>query len=124
MIGIDGTWRRPFTLEYVSDTGAELTVEDSLEGLHLSEFFLLLSSTGLTYVFALSNDDTNRHGRRSNDHVYVPAAAPRAHEAAAPELAPRGRWPPFDALWRCKTCRYVRPSYDSLACFDFGGLVL
>ena len=36
-------------MEDVSDTGAKLTVEGSAEGLHLKEFFLLLSSTGLAY---------------------------------------------------------------------------
>jgi hypothetical protein len=43
MMGIDGTWRRDCTLEDVSETGAKLTVEGSVEGL------LLLSSTGLAY---------------------------------------------------------------------------
>jgi hypothetical protein len=33
----------------VSQTGARLSVEGSLEGLDLKEFFLLLSSTGLAY---------------------------------------------------------------------------
>ena len=36
-------------MEDVSETGAKLTVEGSVEGLHLKEFFLLLSSTGLAY---------------------------------------------------------------------------
>ena len=49
MMGIDGTWRRDCTMEDVSETGAKLTVEGSVEGLHLKEFFLLLSSTGLAY---------------------------------------------------------------------------
>jgi len=47
MMGIDGTWRRECTMEDVSENGAKLTVEGSVEGLHLKEFFLLLSSTGL-----------------------------------------------------------------------------
>jgi hypothetical protein len=47
--GIDGTWRRPCTLLDISDTGARLTVEGSIEGLKLNEFFLLLSSTGLAF---------------------------------------------------------------------------
>lgn len=33
----------------VSQTGARLLIEGSLEGLGLKEFFLLLSSTGLAY---------------------------------------------------------------------------
>ena len=49
MMGIDGTWRRECTMEDVSESGAKLTVEGSVEGLHLKEFFLLLSSTGLAY---------------------------------------------------------------------------
>src|SRR5436190_10375375 len=49
MMAIDGTWRRDCTMEDVSETGAKLSVEGSVEGLHLKEFFLLLSSTGLAY---------------------------------------------------------------------------
>ena len=49
MMGIDGTWRRACTLEDASDDGAKLSVEGSIEGLNLKEFFLLLSSTGLAY---------------------------------------------------------------------------
>jgi PilZ domain len=49
MMGIDGTWRRDCTMEDISETGAKLTVEGSVEGLPLKEFFLLLSSTGLAY---------------------------------------------------------------------------
>jgi hypothetical protein len=49
MMAIDGTWRRACKLEDVSDTGAKLTIEGSVEGLQLREFFLLLSSTGLAY---------------------------------------------------------------------------
>ena len=49
MMAIDGTWRRACTLKDVSDVGAKLQVETSIEGLTLNEFFLLLSSTGLAY---------------------------------------------------------------------------
>ena len=49
MMGIDGTWRRNCVIEDVSQTGARMTVEGSVEGLNLKEFFLLLSSTGLAY---------------------------------------------------------------------------
>ena len=49
MMAIDGTWRRACTLKEVSDVGATLQVETSIEGLTLNEFFLLLSSTGLAY---------------------------------------------------------------------------
>jgi hypothetical protein len=49
IMGIDGTWRRDCVLKAVSDTDARLTVEGSIQGLNLKEFFLLLSSTGLAY---------------------------------------------------------------------------
>jgi hypothetical protein len=79
MMGIDGTWRRDCTMEDVSATGAKLTVMGSVEGLHLKEFFLLLSSTGLAYrrcelswingdqigVTFLKQGDKKKAGRRS-----------------------------------------------------------
>jgi len=46
MMAIDGTWRRPCTMKDVSETGARLTVEGSIDGLPLKEFFLLLSTMG------------------------------------------------------------------------------
>jgi len=49
MMAIDGTWRRDCKLNAISDTDAILTVEGSIQGLNLKEFFLLLSSTGLAY---------------------------------------------------------------------------
>ena len=49
MMGIDGTWRRGCLVEDISEYGAKLTVQGSVEGLALKEFFLLLSSTGLAY---------------------------------------------------------------------------
>ena len=49
MMGIDGTWRRDCLLKAVSDNDAVLTIEGSIQGLNLKEFFLLLSSTGLAY---------------------------------------------------------------------------
>lgn len=49
MMAIDGTWRRPCTMQDVSETGARLTVEGSVEGLALKEFFLLLSTMGKAY---------------------------------------------------------------------------
>jgi hypothetical protein len=49
IMGIDGTWRRDCQLQAISDTDAQLTVEGSIQGLNLKEFFLLLSSTGLAY---------------------------------------------------------------------------
>jgi hypothetical protein len=49
MMAIDGTWRHSCIVEDVSDTGAKLTMEGSIEGLNLKEFFLLLSSMGKVY---------------------------------------------------------------------------
>jgi len=49
MMAIDGTWRRPCIMEDVSETGARLTVDGSIEGLQLKEFFLLLSTMGKAY---------------------------------------------------------------------------
>ena len=49
IMAIDGTWRRDCQLNSISDTDATLTVEGSIQGLNLKEFFLLLSSTGLAY---------------------------------------------------------------------------
>jgi hypothetical protein len=50
--GPDDGYRRHLadcTMEDVSESGAKLTIDGSVEGLHLKEFFLLLSSTGLAY---------------------------------------------------------------------------
>jgi hypothetical protein len=48
-VAIDGTWRRECSIYDVSDDGAKLAVGSSIEGLALTEFFLVLSSTGLAY---------------------------------------------------------------------------
>ena len=49
MMAIDGTWRRACKIEDISDTGAKLSVESSIDGLPLKEFFLVLSSTGTVF---------------------------------------------------------------------------
>jgi PilZ domain len=49
MMAIDGTWQRPCTIDDISDGGAKLTVDDAIQGLNLTEFFLVLSQTGLAY---------------------------------------------------------------------------
>ena len=84
MMGIDGTWRRNCVMEDVSETGAKLTVEGSVEGLNLKEFFLLLSSTGLAYrrcelswvngdqigvTFLKQVDKKKRSGRRNSNQM-------------------------------------------------------
>jgi hypothetical protein len=48
-MAIDGTWRRACTMLDVSDAGATLSIDGSIEGLPMSEFFLVLSSMGKTY---------------------------------------------------------------------------
>jgi len=49
LMGSDGTWRRSCTLLDVSQTGAKIEVEGTLDVLQAKEFFLVLSSTGLAY---------------------------------------------------------------------------
>jgi hypothetical protein len=49
IMAIDGTWRRACMMQDASDGGARLIVEGSIRGLNLTEFFLLLSSTGQAY---------------------------------------------------------------------------
>jgi hypothetical protein len=49
MMAIDGTWRRECIVDNVSEGGARLTVSDSIKGLQVAEFFLVLSSRGLAY---------------------------------------------------------------------------
>lgn len=49
IMAIDGTWRRSCALKDVSENGATLQIETSIEGLSLNEFFLVLSTVGLAY---------------------------------------------------------------------------
>ncbi|MDA9509486.1 pilus assembly protein PilZ [Bradyrhizobium sp. CCBAU 11386] len=49
LMGSDGMWRRSCVLLDVSQTGAKLEVEGTLDVLQAKEFFMLLSSTGLAY---------------------------------------------------------------------------
>lgn len=49
LMGSDGTWRRSCVLLDISQTGAKLEVEGTLDVLQAKEFFMLLSSTGLAY---------------------------------------------------------------------------
>jgi hypothetical protein len=49
LMAIDGTWRRDCVINDVSEADATLTINSAIEGLQLTEFFLLLSSTGLAY---------------------------------------------------------------------------
>ncbi|MBR0973893.1 MULTISPECIES: PilZ domain-containing protein [Bradyrhizobium] len=49
LMGSDGTWRRACVLLDISQSGAKVEVEGTLDVLQAKEFFLLLSSTGLAY---------------------------------------------------------------------------
>jgi hypothetical protein len=49
IMGIDGTWFRPCIVEDISETGAQLSFEGSVEGLPLKEFFLVLAARGGAY---------------------------------------------------------------------------
>ena len=50
IMDIDGTWRRDCLLKAVSDNDAVLTVEGSVQGLNLKEFFLLLRGSLIAVV--------------------------------------------------------------------------
>jgi len=49
IMAIDGTWRKACTMNDVSQSGAKLTTKSPIAGLNLSQFFLLLSTTGLAF---------------------------------------------------------------------------
>jgi len=48
-MGVDGTWRRACVLLDISETGARLEVDGTVDVLKAREFFLVLSSTGLAF---------------------------------------------------------------------------
>ena len=87
IMAIDGTWRRDCQLIAISDNDAMLTVEGSIQGLSLKEFFLLLSSTGPAYrrceLVRVNGSEIDiqflkaRPGKRK--------AAPSAHDAMMDE---------------------------------------
>jgi hypothetical protein len=49
VVAIDGTWTRHCLMMDASNDGARLTLPQSVEGLDLKEFFLLLSTTGASF---------------------------------------------------------------------------
>jgi hypothetical protein len=49
VMAIDGTWCRDCKIMDVSDFGAKLLIDQSVEGLRLREFFLVLSRTGIAH---------------------------------------------------------------------------
>ena len=84
IMAIDGTWRRNCQLNAISDTDAMLTVEGSIQGLNLKEFFLLLSSTGLAYrrceLVRVNGTDMDIHFLRGKNAKKRPSAASKANE--------------------------------------------
>jgi len=87
MMGIDGTWRRACIMEDVSEIGAKLTVEGTVEGLNLKEFFLLLSSTGLAYrrceLAWVNGDQIGVNFLKPNDKKKKAARRPENQDADA-----------------------------------------
>jgi hypothetical protein len=49
MVAIDGTWSKSCVMLDAAVGGAKLSVADSIEGLSLKEFFLVLSTTGRAF---------------------------------------------------------------------------
>jgi hypothetical protein len=84
IMGIDGTWRRDSVMIDVSQTGARLCVEGSLEGLDLREFFLLLSSTGLAYrrckMVRLAGDQIGVEFLKRDNNARMKASKQRSAE--------------------------------------------
>ena len=95
MMAIDGTWRRPCTMEDVSETGARLTVDGSIEGLPLKEFFLLLSTMGNAYrrcQLAWVNGDQSwrlfpQTGRQEEKILRGSASFPTSRSSLAPSVS-------------------------------------
>ena len=46
IMAIDGTWERACKIGDVSDTGAKLTINGSVTGINMQEFFLVLTPSG------------------------------------------------------------------------------
>ncbi len=65
LMGSDGTWRRSCVLLDVSQTGAKIEVEGTLDVLQAKEFFMLLSSTGSRLPALRAGLDRRHHGRRA-----------------------------------------------------------
>jgi hypothetical protein len=84
IMAIDGTWRRDCQLNAISDNDAMLTVEGSIQGLNLKEFFLLLSSTGLAYrrceLVRVNGTEMDVHFLRGKHAKKRSGASPNADE--------------------------------------------
>ena len=86
LMGSDGTWRRSCVLLDVSQTGAKIEVEGTLDVLQAKEFFLLLSSTGLAYrrceLVWIDGTTAGVHFVNA-DNKKKPASAPAATQISA-----------------------------------------
>ena len=84
IMAIDGTWRRDCQLNAISDADATLTVEGSIQGLNLKEFFLLLSSTGLAYrrceLVRVNGTEMDIQFLRAKNAKKRPSAASKSNE--------------------------------------------
>jgi hypothetical protein len=98
IMAIDGTWRRGCQLNAISDNDAILTVEGSIQGLNLKEFFLLLSSTGLAYrrceLVRVNSSSRARTRRRA---VAGPTRT-RSSERGSRRLTPLGGSPHINVI--------------------------
>ena len=87
IMAIDGTWRRDCQLNAISDCDATLTVEGSIQGLNLKEFFLLLSSIGLAYrrceLVRVNGTDMDIQFLKSKNGKKRPGGASRQDEMMA-----------------------------------------
>ena len=122
IMAIDGTWRRNCQLNAISDNDALLTVEGSIQGLNLKEFFLLLSSTGLAYrrcelvrVNGAEMDVQFIKGKNQKKRAGGPTKIPPAHFPAGHNLRCKvcPRWPehPFQRRleWSAQTANLHHP---------------
>jgi hypothetical protein len=89
LMGSDGTWRRSCFLLDVSETGAKIEVEGSLEVLQAKEFFMLLSSTGLAFRRC---ELVWIDGTMAGVH-FINAASKRAKVLSSQSAGPAGRKP-------------------------------
>jgi hypothetical protein len=83
IMAIDGTWRRTCRLEAISENDAVLSMEGSIKGLNLKEFFLLLSSTGLAYrrceLTRVNGMEMEIHFLKGKNRKKRPSTGPENH---------------------------------------------
>ena len=92
LVGVDGTWRRACLLLDVSDTGAKIEVEGSIDVLQAREFFLVLSSNGLAYrrcEFDLDRRSDCRRALREKTRLLTRQISTAKHDEALGEGARR-----------------------------------